>query len=142
MNPRSSGLTHVDDCLEGVSGVWVEGDGALLVGLAGRDPKPRCAVGIMVEAVDGKPADFVAAGPGPASSQQRGPLERAAELLDGGHQLVKFVVRDEPWHSLRRLRRIAHGDQGVTGDVVVLPRRSFPEELGKPGDTLLARDHA
>ncbi len=44
-------LAQVDELLQGVPGVLVEGDDPLLVGLAAGQPQPRCPVGVVVQAV-------------------------------------------------------------------------------------------
>jgi hypothetical protein len=60
--PVASLFPQVDDLLESVGGVLVERDGPFLAGLAGREPKPWCPVGVAVQAVDGEPTDLIAAG--------------------------------------------------------------------------------
>jgi hypothetical protein len=51
--------------------------------------------------------------------------------------LAELVIGDETRHPLRRLGGVADGDEGVSGDVVVLPRprspgTSLPEQLERP----------
>ena len=127
--PFGAVLAQVDDLLQGVGGVLVERDDALLVGLAAGQPQPRCPVGVVVQAVQRQVPDLVAAGPGPAGDQQRRPLERAGDLVDDGHHQVEFVVGDEARHPLRQLGGVAGGDGRVAGDVVVLPGRGVTEQL-------------
>jgi len=81
----------VDQVAQRVGGLRVQRDHAFGVGLADRDPQPRVAVGVGVQAVDGEPADLASAGPAPAHQQQRGPLVGVLQFLDGLHQAIEFL---------------------------------------------------
>src|SRR5664280_1019512 len=59
------GLDAGDQSAQRVRGLRVERDAALGVGLADRNPQPRVAVGVGVEAVQGEPGDLAAPGAAP-----------------------------------------------------------------------------
>jgi len=127
--PFGAVLAQVDDFLQGVPGVLVEGNHPLLVGLAAGQPQPWCPVGVVVQAVQWQVPDLVSAGPGPAGDQQRRPLERAGDLVDDGHHQVEFVAGDEAGNPPRQLGGVAGGDGRIPGDVGVLPGCGVTEHL-------------
>jgi len=112
----------------------VQRDAALGVALADRDPQPRVAVGIAVEAVEAQAADLITPGPAPPGHDQRGPLIRVLELLDGAHQGGELVVRDEPGQRLWRLGDVAAEEQHTPRDVVPAPGGGLVDEPGQQGD--------
>ena len=79
-------------------GVGVQRDHPFGVAFADWDPQPGVAVGVGVEAVEGQPADLIAAGAGPAGHQQRGTLHRVGQGGDGGHEQVELTAGQEPRH--------------------------------------------
>jgi hypothetical protein len=114
-SPPALPAGKVDQRLQRVGGLWVQRDHAFGVARADRDPQPRVPVAVGVEAVDGEAADLVAAGAAPPGHDQRRPLIRVGQLLDGGHQLGEFVVGDEPRQRLGDLRDVATGNSTRAG---------------------------
>jgi hypothetical protein len=93
--PLGAVLAQFDEGLERVGGVLMERDDPLFIGLASRQPQPRCPIGVVVQAVDRQVPDLVAARPRPVGDQQRCPLEGAGDLVDDRHHQLELVVGDE-----------------------------------------------
>ena len=122
------GLGQLDQLPQRLGGLGVQRDHAFGVGLADRDPQPWVAVRVGVQAVDGEPADFALAGAAPAHQQQRGALVGILQALDGLHQPVQFVPRNEPRQPGRQLRQVGTAEQRAGGHVVPAPLAGLPEE--------------
>ena len=91
-------------------------------------------VGVGVEAVDGQPADLVAAGAAPAGHDQRGPLVGVGQLVHGGHQCGELVVWDEPGQRTVDLWDVGPCEQHPGRDVLPAPGRGLSHEPGDQGD--------
>ncbi len=109
------GLPQRDQRADRLGGFLMEWDGAFLEGLACREPQPRGAVRVGVEAVEVELADLGAAGAAPPGDQQRAPLQRAAQLPDVVHDGPELVFGDEPGDALDDAGHVGVRDQGRAG---------------------------
>ena len=133
---------ELDHRPQGVGGLRVQRDHAFGIAFADRDPQPGVPVGVGVEAVDGQPADLVAAGAAPPGDDERGPLVRVGQLVDRGHQRGQFVVGDEPGNRAGDLRDVCAGEQDPRRDVIPAPSGGLGHEPGDQGDDGPLERHA
>jgi len=112
----------------------VERDYSLSEALAGGEAEAGCSVGVGVEAVEVKLADFGAAGAPPAGDEQGAALQSAGQRPDLAHERFELVVRDEAGDLLDAAGHVGVGEQRPGGHVVPLGQRGVPEEHGDDGD--------
>ncbi|WP_338894373.1 hypothetical protein WBG99_00520 [Streptomyces sp. TG1A-60] len=131
-------LGRVDQLAQGVRCLGVQGDHALGVGLADRDPQPRIAVGVGVQAVQGQPCDLPAPGAAPAQQKQGGTLVRVFEFLDRFHEAVQLGPGDEPRQCGGEFGHVRAAEQGSARDVAPAPLAGLAEELKQRAEVGIA----